>query len=64
MDKNKLIAIMAKKGMTQADLADKAHLSRTAVYRMLQGSTPRIPTLGKVARALDVEPSELLDATK
>ena len=62
MDKAKLIDLMADKGLTQADLADKAGLSRTAIYGvMTKGRKPRLPTLGKIAKALGVKPSELLD---
>lgn len=61
MDKKKLIDLMAEKGLTQGELADKAHISRTAVYGLLKGRVPRLDTLGKVARVLGVKPSELLD---
>ena len=61
MDKKKLVNLMADKGMTQAELADKAGLSRTAIYSVMKGRKPTLPTLGKIAKALGVKPSELLD---
>lgn len=62
MDKVKLLDLIASKGMTQAELADKAGLSRASVNNLLKhGRKPRLDTLGKIARVLDVRPSELLD---
>lgn len=62
MDKRKLFDLMAEKGLTQAELADKAHVSRVSVWAMLKGGrTPRTDTVGKVARVLGVKPSELLE---
>ena len=61
MNKRKLIDLMADKGLTQADLAEKAGISRTAVYGVMKGRRPTMPTLGKIARALGVKPSELLE---
>ena len=59
MNRKKLFALMADKGLTQAD---KAGLSRTAIYGvMTKGRKPTPPTLGKIAKALGVKPSELLD---
>nr|WP_278503571.1 helix-turn-helix transcriptional regulator [Mitsuokella multacida] len=61
MDKAKLIDLMADKGLTQAELAKAAHISKTAVYGLMNGRKPRTDTLGKIAKALGVKPSELLD---
>ncbi|WP_206671382.1 helix-turn-helix domain-containing protein [Selenomonas montiformis] len=61
MDKKKLVNIMADKGLTQAELAEKAGVSRTAIYGAMKGRTPRLNTLGKIAKVLGVKPSELLD---
>ena len=61
MDKKKLVNLMADRGLTQADLAEKAGISRTAVYGVMKGRRPTLPTLGKIARALGVKPSELLE---
>lgn len=61
MDKAKLIDLMAGKVLTQAELAKAAHISKTAVYGLMNGRKPRTDTLGKIAKALGVKPSELLD---
>ncbi len=62
MDKKKLVNLMADKNMTQAELADRAGLSRASVNKLLKhGSKPRLDTLGKIAKVLGVKPSELLD---
>ena len=61
MDKKKLVNLMADKGMTQTELADKAGLSRTVIYGVMKGRKPTLPTLGKIAKVLGVKPSELLD---
>lgn len=56
----KLFALMAAKGLTQADLADRAGVSRTAIYGvMIKGRKPNIATAGKIAKALGVEPYEI-----
>ena len=61
MDKKKLVNLMVDKGMTQAALADKAELSRAAIYGIMKGRKPTLPTLGMIAKALGVKPSELLE---
>lgn len=62
MNRVKLLDLIASKGMTQAELADKAGLSRASVNNLLKpGRKPRLDTLGKIARVLGVKPSELLD---
>ena len=62
MNRVKLLDLIASKNMTQAELADKAGLSRTSVNKLLKhGSKPRLDTLGKSAKVLGVKPSELLD---
>ena len=62
MNKVKLVNLIASKGMTQAELADKAGLSRASVNNLLKhGRRPRLDTVGTIAKALGVKPSELLD---
>ena len=61
MNKTMLINLLAEKGLTQANLAEKTGLSRAGVNKMLNhGTRPRLDTLGKLARVLGVKPSELL----
>jgi len=62
MDRRKLVDLMADKGLTQAELADKAGISRPIVNKLVKhGGKPRLDTLGKIAKVLGVKPSELLD---
>jgi transcriptional regulator with XRE-family HTH domain len=50
-----------RKALTQAELAAKAGLTTAAVARIERDENePRMTTLRKLAKALDVEPSELL----
>lgn len=61
MDKDRIIDLMAGKGLTQSTLATRAKVSRASVYRLVsKGSKPRLDTLGRIARVLDVKPSELV----
>lgn len=47
--------------MNQRDLAERAELTQDAISEIEQGKRqPRVKTLAKIARALDVEPRELL----
>jgi transcriptional regulator with XRE-family HTH domain len=50
------------KGWGPDDLADRAQISRTAIYQIECGKTetPRAATLRRIARALDVPPEHLL----
>lgn len=48
-------------GLTQAQLAEKVGVSFATVQRWESGAEPRPSTLVKVAKALGVEPMQLLD---
>ena len=62
MYRKKLVDLIASRGLTQAQLADRAGMSRAAVNKLIKhGGTPRLDTLGKIARVLGVKPSELMD---
>lgn len=52
-------------GMTQNDLATRAGVSVDVIQKLEQGRrhTLSIPSLHKIARALDVDPSQLLAKT-
>jgi transcriptional regulator with XRE-family HTH domain len=52
---NELEAIRAEVGMTQADLANAAGVSRMTVSRIEAGFDPRLSTLYELVRALDME---------
>jgi len=48
--------------MTQAELADKAGMTESTINRLEQGvQAPRISTVRKLAKALDVKPEELIE---
>lgn len=60
-DKVALKSIMATKGMGVCELAEKAGISYVSLSRILNtGTEPTIPTIGKLAAALDVPPEKLL----
>ena len=50
-----------KRGMSRAELADKAQLGRVTIYDIEKGNeTPRFVTLQLICDALEVSPSDLL----
>ena len=49
-----------ERGLTMAQVADTAGVARSNLYRLFIGQKPRLDTLTKLAKALDVEPYELL----
>lgn len=51
--------IRLKKGLTQVQLADLADLPQATIHYIENGKNPRMDTLSKVAKALDVKPEEL-----
>jgi len=51
-----------KAGLTQAKLAEKAHLSIDSISRIERGErTPSLETMESISRVLGVEPMELLN---
>ncbi len=48
-------------GMTQQDLADKSDLPRSTIQRAEHGKNINIMTIYKIADALHVNPSQLID---
>ncbi len=61
MDVKRLKALIAKKQIRIAELADRAGVSQDVIYKLLSGHrNPTLKTVGKLAAALDVEPGELL----
>lgn len=54
-------ALRLERGLTQEELAVRAGLSQSHVSEHETGArVPKLPTLFRIARALDVEPGELL----
>jgi transcriptional regulator with XRE-family HTH domain len=59
---DKLKRLRTLNALTQAELADKAGLTTAAVARIERDEAePRPSTLRKLARALDVQPRELIE---
>ena len=57
----KLREVREAKFVTQVELAKKAGVSETTIVRLEAGThRPRISTIRKLAKALGVEPSELV----
>lgn len=52
-------ALRVERGLSKSDLVRKTGLSQTMIQKYMGGSEPRIGTLQKFAKALDVEVGEL-----
>ena len=60
-NKEKITLAMARKCMNPQDLAKIAGLPPQTVNGVIRGQNVRPATFGKVARALDCDPAELID---
>lgn len=60
-DRKKLELAMARACMSQSDLVFSAKMPENTVKNVLQGRSVRPATLGRVAKALNVDPAELLN---
>jgi transcriptional regulator with XRE-family HTH domain len=59
---DRLKALRIRRALTQEDLAQRAGLSKNAVNRLeVDKAEPRMSTLRKLAKALDVDPAELIE---
>lgn len=59
---HRMCELREERGMSQEDLADKTDMHPTAIGRIERGKRePRLTTILRVARGLDVQPSALLD---
>lgn len=64
ISKIKLETILAKECMTYSDLSNKSNVSRTTIQKMVNRKIePRPATVGKIARALNVDVRELIENT-
>ena len=61
LNRTKIYLLLAKKYYTQAALADAAGVSRQTLSAVLNGRNCRPELLGKIAKALDVEPIEIIE---
>lgn len=61
VDRKKLELAMARACMNSADLPAAAGLPRPTVQNLIVGKSVRPATLGKVARALGVDPEYIIE---
>lgn len=59
-DKLKVQLVMAREGMGGAEIAERAGIRRDLVSKVVRGQNVRPATLGKVAKALNVDPAEIV----
>lgn len=64
IDRVKLIAEMARQNFTSIRLAEKAGVSRVTVSALRCGKTCTPETAGKIARALGVDVTEIVEEKK
>lgn len=60
ISKRKITALMGAKLMTQVKLAEAAGVSRATINAALLKGSCSIPTVGKIAKALGVDPMEII----
>jgi len=61
INSQKLMLTMARREMRAADVVEETGLSRSVVSAIIHGKKCKPVTLGKIARALGVEPEQLVD---
>ena len=61
INRNAIDIIAAQKGLTMADIAQRAGLSRQSVSTIRARGTSSAISAGKIARALGVDVTELLE---
>lgn len=63
-DADKIITIMSESCMTPKEIAEKAGVSVTAVYRVRNGYMVRMDIFGKVCKVLEVKCEDVIDYEK
>lgn len=61
VNRRKLELAMARACMNAADLQKAAEMSRPTLNNAIVGKDVRTATVGKIARALGVDPEEIVD---
>lgn len=61
LSKEKTYLYMAKKSLSQQQLAEKAGISRQTLSAVLNGRNCRPDLLGKISRALETEPENIIE---
>ena len=66
IDKIKLTEAMIEKEMNMSDLAKKSEVSKSQISRLMKEDTKtiRLDTVGKIAKALDVDYKDILKEEK
>ena len=61
INKAKLNLAMARACMNAEDLRNKTKISMPTIYNAISGKSVRPATLGKIAKALDIDVAEILE---
>lgn len=61
LDKNKILLEMAKMCINQQELAIKAGISRQTLSAIMNGRNCRPEILGRVSKALETEPEQIIE---
>lgn len=61
LDRTKVNLIMARFCISQGTLADKAEISRQTMSAVMNGRNCRPELLGKISKALEVAPEEIIE---
>lgn len=61
VDRRKVELVMAKQGVSQKTLAEKSNISRQSLSYVMNGRSCRPELLGKISKALGVEPEEIIE---
>ena len=61
LNKTKIQLKMAKLGINQQELAERAEASRQTISCVMNGRACRPELLGRIAKALEVEPEEIIE---
>ena len=61
LNRTKVSLLMAKQLISQASLAMKAGISRQTMSAVMNGGNCRPELLGKISKALGVEPEEIIE---
>lgn len=61
LNRTKVSLLMAKQIISQAAVADEAGISRQTMSAVMNGRNCRPELLGKISKALGVEPEEIIE---
>lgn len=62
IDSKKIDLLIAKKGMSVKEFSELSHINETTLCRIRNGKqVPNIKTVGKLAKALEVDVAEIIE---